>query len=471
MNEPNAYKRGFLPYALAALLIGLVGGFSAVLGPAFVADLGLGYHNTAWTTLAQAISTAALSPILGNLGDTFGRRRMLTLGLILFTLGNLLSAIAPSLPVMIAARFLVGVGTAAMAPGILAYIASSFPREKVAGGYSLYMLISSASVILGPVLGGKLIAGSGWRTMLWVCVGISAGVLALCALLPKGREPSGKKGSVPFDLAGSALVLLFFGLALCIPAFGQNLGWDSPAFLWAIPLGAVSLAALIFVERRAQAPVLRGGLFRRPGFLLSILILFLTQGLMQANMTSCIVFVNHTRPESTLVANCAISVMYLGMSLGAVLLGPLADRLSPGKLLPASLLLTALGSGWMLLFTESTGAMVLMASLGILGLGLGGNGTILMKIALAGLSPGEAGSGTGTYGLFRDLAAPFGVAVLVPLFTNTVSELERAGLPTRQGAVQAIHRLAVFELAGVAAAFCLALLLPVISGKEKPHET
>ena len=80
MNHSISYKKGFIPYALAALLIGLVGGFSTVLGPAFVKDLGIAYNNTTWTALAQAISTAGCAPILGKAGDFIGRRRTLLLG-------------------------------------------------------------------------------------------------------------------------------------------------------------------------------------------------------------------------------------------------------------------------------------------------------------------------------------------------------------------------------------------------------
>ncbi|MBR0336693.1 MAG: hypothetical protein IIX34_07525 [Alistipes sp.] len=72
--EHNGYIRGFLPYGAAALLVGLVGGFAAVLGPAFVQDLGLDYNNTTWTALATAISAAAFAPILGKLADALGRR-------------------------------------------------------------------------------------------------------------------------------------------------------------------------------------------------------------------------------------------------------------------------------------------------------------------------------------------------------------------------------------------------------------
>ena len=131
------YKRGFIPYALAAFLIGIVGGFSTVLGPAFVQDIGIDYHNTTWTALAQAMSTAACAPILGKVGDVIGRKRTLLLGIAVFTLGNLLSALANSLVFMLLARFVVGIGTAAMAPVILAYIVTQFPRDQIAQGFSL----------------------------------------------------------------------------------------------------------------------------------------------------------------------------------------------------------------------------------------------------------------------------------------------------------------------------------------------
>ena len=80
-NSTPAYLRGFVPYALAAFLIGIVGGFSSVLGPSFVQDVGIAYNNTTWTALAQAMSTAACAPILGKLGDVVGGRTTLLLGI------------------------------------------------------------------------------------------------------------------------------------------------------------------------------------------------------------------------------------------------------------------------------------------------------------------------------------------------------------------------------------------------------
>ena len=464
MEQNNAYKKEFLPYALASFLIGIVGGFSTVLGPAFVQDIGIDYNNTTWTALAQAMSTAACAPILGKVGDVIGRRTTLLLGIVVFTLGNIFSALANSLVFMMAARFVVGIGTAAMAPVIMAYIVTEFPADQVAKGFSLYMLISSASVIFGPTAGSLIVSAYGWRTMLWTCVAICVGTFAVCLLTAKeGRRQRSKL--LNFDGVGAVLVLIFFSLVLCIPSFGQNFGWTSTAFISVLIAAAASLIGLITVERKAVHPILPGRFMMRSAFVLSVLALFLTQGLMQANMTNTIVFVNYTQPNNTAASGYAISVMYVGMSLGAVLLGPLADRFEPKFVLTGSLLLTGIGCGLLFLFREMTAVLLLMASLGILGFGLGANGTIFMKVALSGLPPQEAGAGAGTYGLFRDLAAPFGVAVFVPLFTNQITGLIADGISEMSAAIRSIHSLAITELLCIAVGITVVLFLPKIRNK------
>lgn len=464
MEQSNEYKKGFIPYALAAFLIGIVGGFSTVLGPSFVQDIGIAYNNTTWTALAQAMSTAACAPILGKVGDVIGRKRTLLLGIAVFTLGNVLSALANSLVFMMIARFVVGIGTAAMTPVIMAYIVTSFPPNQVAKGFSLYMLISSASVIFGPTLGGLIISAYGWRAMLWVCVAICAVTFIVC-VLTAGKQDSQRRPLKNFDGIGAVLVLIFFSLMLCVPSFGQNFGWTSKAFLGVLIAAIISLLGLMAAERKAVQPILPGSFMKRGAFILSVLALFLTQGLMQANMTNTIVFVNYTQPDNTAVSGYAISVMYVGMSLGAVILGPLADRFEPKHVLTGSLILTGIGCGILFLFSEATSVLLLMASLGILGFGLGGNGTIFMKVALSGLPQQEAGAGTGTYGLFRDLAAPFGVAVFVPLFTNQITGLIAGGISKANAAIHSIHQLAIVELLCIAAGITAVLFLPRIRNK------
>lgn len=465
ISSSKPYLRGFVPYALAAFLVGAVGGFTAVLGPAFVSDLNLPYNNTTWTALAMAASTAAFAPILGKLGDVIGRKATLLIGIAIFTLGNILTAIAPSLFFMIIARFIVGIGSAAIAPVVMSYIVTEFPREKIAKGFSLYMLISSSAVIFGPTLGGLLIEFYGWRAMMWVCVAISAIIFLLCIVTHR-KDSIALKPLTDFDGIGSVWVLIFFTLMLCLPSFGQNFGIRSIWFLIILIASVISFIGLFFAEKKATNPILSWKFMKRKKFFLSVLALFLTQGLMQANMTNIIVFINYTQPDNTIISSYAISIMYIGMSLGSVVLGPLADRIEPKKVLAASLTLTGVGCAIMLLFTAQTSVIILAASLGILGFGLGGNAAIFMKVVLSGVPAETAGAGTGTYGLFRDLAAPFGVAIFVPLFTNRVTNIISSGKGEITAAVNSIKFLAVAEIICVIAGIAIVLFLPKIYIKK-----
>ena len=208
---------------------------------------------------------------------------------------------------------------------------------------------------------------------------------------------------------------------------------------------------------------------KRRSFVLSVVALFLTQGLMQANMTNIIVFVNYTQPQNSVISGYAISIMYIGMSLGSIFLGPLADKFEPKRILGASFALTGVGCAIMLFFSPITSIFTLAASLGLLGFGLGANATIFMRVVLSGIDVKKAGGATGTYGLFRDLAAPFGVAVFVPLFTNQVTKNIDGGLDRISAAVGSIKLLAYAEIICVAIGLMAVALLPKIhiTGKEE----
>ena len=159
--------------------------------------------------------------------------------------------------------------------------------------------------------------------------------------------------------------------------------------------------------------------------------------------------------------------MYIGMSLGSIILGPLADKFEPKRILSISFIITGIGCALMLLFSPITSIFLLAASLGFLGFGLGANATIFMKVVLSGISTIKAGAATGTYGLFRDLAAPFGVAVFVPLFTNHVTANINRGMDEVSAAVGSIKLLAITEIVCVAAGLAAVVLLPEIHGRKE----
>lgn len=471
------YKKGFVPYAVAALLVGLIGGFTAVLGPAFVADLGINYNNTTWISLALAMSSAACAPILGKLGDVLGRRTTILIGIIIFALGNVLTAIATNLGFMLVARFIVGIGTAAIAPVVMAYIVTEYPDEETGKAFGLYMLISSFAVVIGPTCGGLIMKSYGWRVMMWVCVALCVVVYFICSFSIK-KTAFVKQDMSDFDKPGSFLILIFFSLLLCMPSFGQNIGWASKQFIITAAVSIVALAFLVFIERRSKNPILNGNFIARQQFVLPVLILFLTQGLMMANMTNVILFVRNTQPSNVIISSFAISIMYLGMSIGSVVIGPLADKKEPKNILTFSLILTGIGCAIMYFFKADSPFLTFAASLGILGIGLGGNATIFMKIVLYGLPEDVAGQSTGTYGLFRDVAAPFGVAVFVPMFANGITshmdKISNGSLSKAEmiasSAVQSMKTITIVELGCVLIGIILVRFLPKIhteSNKSK----
>ena len=343
--NPN-FKKGFVRFAIAALLVSLIGGFTAVLGPAFVADQGIDYNKTTWISLALAMSSAACAPILGKLGDVLGRRTTLLLGIVIFAAGNVLTAVATSLIFMLAARFIVGIGTAAISPIVMAYIVTEYPQEETGKAFGLYMLISSGAVVVGPTCGGLIMNAAGWRVMMWVCVALCVAVFIICAFSIK-KTAFEKKSMAGFDKPGAALVVVFCSLFLCIPSFGQNIGWSSTAFIGAAAVALVALFILVMVEKKAKSPIMNGKFMARKEFVLPVLILFLTQGLMMANMTNVIVFVRYTQPDNVIISSFAISIMYIGMSLGSVIIGPVADKKEPKTVLTISLVLTAIGCALM----------------------------------------------------------------------------------------------------------------------------
>ena len=128
--QNNQYMKGFVPFAIAAAALSLCGGFTAAVPANIVADWGLGETTVTWLSLPYALGAACMAPVMGKLADILGRRITLLMGLSLFTVGPLLTALCPAgnLLLVIALRFLSGVGAAGVAPVVISYIMTRFPQ-------------------------------------------------------------------------------------------------------------------------------------------------------------------------------------------------------------------------------------------------------------------------------------------------------------------------------------------------------
>lgn len=471
-NNSN-YLKGFVPFGIAAAVLSLCGGFTSAVPANIVAEWDTASMVT-FITLAYSLGAAALAPIMGKLSDVLGRRTALLLAMGLYGLGQLLIAICPQgqTALLLLFRFMVGIGAAGIAPVVMAYIMQEFPPEKMGQGFTIYMFIANACVIFGPTLGGIVLQQIGWRPVMWICVVICVISIVLVLLLVK-KDEGPKKSMAGFDYAGAVFSLVFFAMVLCVPTFGQNNGWTSTVTLACIAIAVVSLIILVMVERGKESPILSGAFMARKEFILPVIILFLSQGLLQSCMTNIITFSIVTTGSRTL-AGIATSLMYVGMALGTIVLGPQADKKEPRIVGAIALVFVVIGAALQLIINETSGLLLMGGALFFIGLGLGGNGTIFLKVALSGCAPELAGSGSGTYNVFRDMSAPFGVALFVPMFTAGMASgtaakmaegLDQAAA-TIAASVASLHKVAIAQVVCVVIGIVVCFMLPKVHGDK-----
>lgn len=468
-NTQKNYMKGFVPYAIAAAVLSLCGGFTASVPTAI---------STAWNTdasltfitLAYSLAAAAMAPIMGKLGGAIGRRKMLLFAMGLYTVGQALIAICPpNIPLLLVFRFMVGIGAAGIAPVVMAYIMMEFPPEKMGQGFTIYMALACGMVIFGPTLGGIVMALIGtadaWRIVMWICVALCVISFVLCFAMVRDN-PNIPKGSMKgFDWAGAVFVLIMFGALVCVPTFGQQSGWTAVATLASIAAAVIGLIGLVFVEKKAASPILSGKFIARKNFILPVIVLFLTQGLMTACLTEIIRFGYAVDKAS--VASIAMSIEYLGMAIGTIVLGPMSDKKEPKIVAAIALVFVAIGSAIMLLINETSGVLLMGGALFFVGLGLGGNTTIFMKVALSGVAPAESSSASGTFNVFKDMCAPFGVAIFVPMFVTGMAAKAATGMAVPAAATSALHSVALVQLVCVIVGIVVCFLLPTVRAKKE----
>ena len=283
---------------------------------------------------------------------------------------------------------------------------------------------------------------------------------------------------IVFHFLSGQLVILFFSMLLAVPTFGQNNGWTATPTLTCMVIGLLAAVLLILAERKAKNPILNGSFMRRKRFILPVIVLFLSQGLLQSCMTNIITFAIVTTGDRTL-SGIATSVMYIGMALGTVVIGPLADKNEPRTVAAVSLLFVAAGAALQTLFSIATGLVLMCAAMFLIGLGLGGNGTIFLKVVLSGLPADAAGAGSGTYNVFRDMSVPFGVALFVPMFSaglaSGTKEWIAAGFAEQEAkaraAVYALRSTAIIQVLSILAGIAVCLMLPKIYGQRKSSKS
>jgi MFS family permease len=226
--------------------------------PAIRADLDAGIEDLEWTVNAYTLTFAVLLLTGAALGDRFGRRRIFTVGLAVFTAGSAAAGLAPTIDLLLLARAVQGIGGAILTPLTLTILVAAVPPQRRGIVIGAWGGIGSLGAALGPLVGGALTATIGWQAIFWLNVPI--GLVLLPLAHRQLAESFGPRH--PLDLPGVALASgSLFALTWAVIHAGGH-GWASGSVLLGLGAGAVGLVAFVLWERRAPAPMLPLRFFR-----------------------------------------------------------------------------------------------------------------------------------------------------------------------------------------------------------------
>jgi EmrB/QacA subfamily drug resistance transporter len=295
--------------------------------PAIEEELGGGLAGQQWTANAYLVTLGSLLLIGGSLGDIFGERRVFALGVAAFGATALLCAVAPTIEMLVAARALQGVAGALLTPAALAVIVATFPPDERGKAVGAWTAWGGIGTVLGPLIGGQLVDAASWRWIFAINIPLVLVTMALILrVVPQGRRTGERKH---VDVAGAALCAI--GLAgMTFGLIEQPLrGWDDPAVFLSLAIGALLFASFLAWERRAPAPMLPLGLFKRRNFTIGNVETFSMYGGLGVVFFLLVLYLQEVAGYSALEAGTATLPVTLVMFAFSQRFGMMADRSGP----------------------------------------------------------------------------------------------------------------------------------------------
>ena len=426
--------------------------------PRISVDLGASTGGLQWVVDAYVLVLAGLLLLCGSIGDRFGRKRIMTAGLVLFAGASAGAALSGGLGTLIAMRCLQGLGAALVLPATLSIITNVFPREERARAIAVWTAVGGIAVGLGPVAGGALIDSSGWASVFWLQVPVALLALVGMLVVPESRDELHVGLDVPGALLGTAALST---LVYAIIRFGEKSFTDTTALVVAAA-AVVLLGAFAIVERRSAAPMLPMRFFREKDFTGSVAVIGMALFAMFVSfffLTQLFQLVQH---RSALAAGLLIVPASVGIVIGSGLAGRLITTLGPRVLVASMTVGMMLGLALLTRTTVSTGALQIDAALVLVGLGAGLGLPALTDTVMAAVPEREAGVGSAVNDVSRQLGGALGVAVIGSVvssaYRHNLSANEPAGVPHRAVfaseksigvATQAAHALPVQAATGL----------------------
>jgi EmrB/QacA subfamily drug resistance transporter len=366
-----------------------------------------------WTVNAFILAFAVLLMLAAALGDRFGRRRVFTAGISLFTLASAACAVAPGAEWLIAARAVQGAGAAMVMPLAMTLLTAAFPAERRGWALGIFGGVTGLAVGGGPVIGGAIAQGLAWQWIFWLNVPI--GLAAAALTRGHVRESFGPRAAI--DFGGAALVTAF-GLALVWALVrADSVGWASLEVDGSLAVAAAAGAALVAWELRRPEPLLPMRLFRSRAFAAGNAVSFLLQAALMGTVFFMAQFQQDALGQGPLGAGLRLLPSTATLFLVAPWAGKLADRIGDRPPVVAGLFLQAAGLAWIALIARPQLPYPdLIAPMIIAGAGVSMAMPGAQKAVVTAVRPAEIGKAAGTFQTARQLGGAVGLAAAVAVF-------------------------------------------------------
>ena len=424
--------------------------------PVIRRDLNANLAQLEWTVNAYTLTFAVLLLTGAALGDRFGRKRMFTIGVAVFTAGSALAALSPNGDVLVLARAVQGLGAAIVTPLTLTILSSAVPAERRGLALGLWGGISGLAIAIGPLVGGAIVDGLDWHWIFWlnVPVGILLVPFAIVAL----RESHGRDAAL--DIPGLALVSGGLFALVWALLHGNGDGWTSPTILGAFATAAVLLPLFLVRQARIERPMLPLRFFRSRAFSAANGVSFLMSfGVFGASFLLA-QFFQLVQGYSPFEAGLR-TLPWTGMPIiVAPIAGILSDRIGSRPLLVTGMALMAGGLAWFAAASSPTVPYLeLVPALVLSGIGMSLFFAPTANLVLSSVRPVEEGLASGANNTIREVGGVFGVAILASVFSAN------GGDATPQTFVDGLTPALWLGAAFVAAGAAVALLIP---GRRHP---
>ncbi|MCX6018621.1 MAG: DHA2 family efflux MFS transporter permease subunit [Chloroflexi bacterium] len=415
-------------------------------------EFGRPLADTQWVLSIYVLALGITTPVTGYLGDRFGTKYIYLIGLAMFAFGSLLCGIAPTLPLLIAARALQGIGGGLAQPLSAAMLYRAFPMREIGKALGIFGIVLTVAPALGPILGGLLVDANLWRAIFFLNlpVGITGVFLGLRFL--KNDKAAVKPA---FDPLGLVLAVVGFGSVLYAASVAESSGWADPSTLSFFAVGVVSLIAFAIVELKVvKEPLLNLRLFGKRVFLNATLIGYVATVALFGAEFLMPVYLQALRGRTALEAGMTLLAVAAASAITTPLAGRLYDKIGPRPLVVVGFALLCVNT-WQLAQLEAlTPITTILGLLFIRGLAVGLTLQTTFTTALGAVPREQLARGSSLQNSTRFVVQALAVAALATVLTSSLSPAMREQQEKAREAapmVKSTARFGICETPGVAA--------------------